>query len=187
MLGGAFAAGADGQTTSERAAARIGTRRARRRIAQPARMLLVVRPHGRMLLPPPPAAYTCRLRSRLATEPDAGARRRWPPPRADDTRRCTTARRFGPLPVSARSKGQRLETLEAHPRKRQEMGQQAGLLRAKTPGILGRRSPGTPGTCGLFPGGTENPAARNENVSRHSARTDAGAFRTAQRGTRPCR
>ena len=106
----ACAAGADGRTSSELAEARIGTRRPRRRVARLERRLLVVRPHGRMPLPPPLAACSCRFRSRLATWPDAGARRRQSPSPADDTRRCTTARRFGLPPVSARWKRQLLET-----------------------------------------------------------------------------
>src|SRR4029450_2026587 len=109
MLGGAFAAAADGRTPSELAEGRIGTRRPRRHVARLERRLLVVRPHGRMPLPPP-AAYSCRFRSPLAPWPDAGARRRQSPLPADDTRHCTTARRFGLPPVSARWKRQLLET-----------------------------------------------------------------------------
>ena len=110
MLGRAFAAAADGRTSSELAEARIGTRRPRRRVARLERRLLVVRPHGRMPLPPPRAAYSCRFRPRSATWPEAGARRRQSPLPADDTRHCTTARRFGLPPVSARWKRQLLET-----------------------------------------------------------------------------
>ncbi len=110
MLGGAFGAAADGRASSELAEARIGTRRPRRRVSRLERRLLVVRPHGRKPLPPPLAAYRCRFRSRLATWPDAGARRRQSPLPADDTRHCTTARRFGLPPVSARWKRQLLET-----------------------------------------------------------------------------
>jgi hypothetical protein len=114
MLGGAFAAAADGRALSELAEARIGTRRPRRRVAR-LELLLVVRPHGRMPLPPPPPACSCRFRSGLATWPDAGVRRRHSPLPADDTRRCITARRFGLPPVSARWKRQLLETRGCSP------------------------------------------------------------------------
>ena len=109
MLEGAFGAATDGRASSDLAEARIGTRRPRRRVARLERRVLV-RPHGRMPVPRPLAAYSCRFRSRLATWPGAGARRRQSPLPADDTRHCTTARRFGLPPVSARWKRQLLET-----------------------------------------------------------------------------
>jgi hypothetical protein len=182
MLEGAFAAAADGQTTSERAEARIGTRRPRRPVAHLARMLLVGRPHGRMPLPPPLAAYSCRLRSRLATGPDAGARRRRSPPPADDTRRCTTARRFGLLPVSARWKRQRLETRGARDRYKARaapapsQGSSKEILGFLAGQLLRDEAP-----CGISPMEAENFAVPRQPPRPRVTR------RPAQRGTRPCR
>ena len=139
MLGGAFAAAADGRTSSELAEPRIGTRRPRRRVAR-VELLLVVRPHGRMRLPRPLAACSCRFRSRSVTWPDAGTRRRHLPPLADDTRHCTTARRLALPPVSARWKRQLLETRECSPRIKARAAPARARVDRKKPLDLGRAS-----------------------------------------------
>ena len=166
MLGEAFPAAADGRTSSVLAEARIETRRPRRRVAR-LELLLVVRPHGGMPSPPPLAACSCRFRSCLATWADAGARGRQSPPPADDTRRCTTARRFGLPPLSARWKRPLLETREcsrcdegkscaskSKERSKEILGFGAGqLLRDEAP-------------CGIPPVDAEIPARLSEQYRR---------------------
>ena len=187
MLGAAFAAVADGRTSSDLAEARIGTRRPRRRVARLARRLLVERPHGRMPLLPPPAACSCRFRSRLATWPDTGARRRQSSPPADDTRRCTTARRFGLPPGSARWKRQLLETRGARHRQRQELRQFERDPSSRNPRVFRELTASrTKPTCGISPAGAENPAPQAcAHAQRQVGRAESWPRRSSLRPADP--
>ena len=131
----------------------------------------------------PRGCGSCRRRSRSGTSSCLDAGTLWPRPRADSTKPCTAGRRLAPLPSSARSKRELLETRDA----RRPAGQ---VLRqpGQTPGghnpRLRRRSPVTRwATCAISPIDAENPSAGRSPSVRDRCGSDVHLLRSLVRRT----